>query len=97
MLAIGAFAAIKEIHYEAMSLQLCYKCQEAVERSKRTQSSLSTPRIPKPVERANRVLMFMENYPDKKDVNQAGLDALINYARNGNLLLLLLKVYNLFT
>ena len=39
-------------------------------------------KIPSSSTRANRVLMFMENYPTSKEVQEVGLDAICTYARN---------------
>lgn len=67
-----------------MSLQLCQKCQETVERARRVNTSSTTTKIPKSSERVNRVLMFMSNYPDRVEVVKTGLDALIYYSRNAD-------------
>jgi hypothetical protein len=84
MLLIGGNQAITEIEHEGVALQLCQSCQETVERTKRLHSSAITinTKFPKASERVNRVVMFMESYPDKASVIQAGLDALIYFARN---------------
>jgi len=84
VLAIGAKAAIVEIRNEATNLQLCQKCQEAVERSKRMHNNNTTDaiKIPRSADRMGRVLMFMESYPDREDVQCAALDAIITFARN---------------
>ena len=84
LLLIGGNQAITEIEHEGVALQLCQSCQETVERTKRLHSSAVTlnTKFPKASERVNRVVMFMESYPDKATVIQAGLDALIYFARN---------------
>lgn len=81
--AKGANAAVSEIQHEIISLQLCQRCQETVERARRVQSSSTSTKIPKSSDRVNRVLMFMNNYSDRVQVIRIGLDALIFYARNG--------------
>lgn len=84
VLARGAKAAIDEIDHEAVSLQLCQKCQETVERARRIHSSSTSTRIPKASDRVNRVLLFMSNYSDKAEVIVKGLDALIYFSRNND-------------
>jgi hypothetical protein len=84
VLLIGGNQAIREIEHEGMALQLCQSCQETIERGRRLHSTAITTntKFPKASERVNRVVMFMESYPDKPNVAQAGLDALIYFARN---------------
>ena len=72
-----------EIQGEAISLQLCHKCQETVERAKRVFSSSTATKIPRSCDRVNRVLMFMGNFIERASVTKAGLDALIYFAKNG--------------
>ena len=84
VLLIGARAAITEIADEADALMICTSCQEALERKKRLKSTAvqSEHALPTPKDRIKRVLTFMNNYHDKPDVIQAGLDACISYAGN---------------
>lgn len=85
LLAIGGNQAIREIEHEGVALQLCQACQETVERARRLHSVATTnAKFPKASERVNRVVLFMESYPDKATVIQAGLDALIYFARNSD-------------
>jgi hypothetical protein len=84
VLAIGANAAIKEILQEGLQLRLCQRCQEVIERSNNISSSGKVLKIPSTAMRANRILMFMENYPSAKDVQVAGLDSIIVFARNAD-------------
>lgn len=84
ILNTGAQAAIEEIESEALSLQLCQKCQETVERAKRVFSSSTVSKIPRSCDRVNRVLLFMNNYPTRASVTVAGLDALIFFAKNAD-------------
>lgn len=97
VLLIGGNQAIQEIEHEGVALQLCQSCQETVERTRRLHSSAITTntKFPKASERVNRVVMFMESYPDKVPVIQAGLDALIYFARNSNLLFTSLNTFTL--
>ena len=39
-------------------------------------------KIPSASERVNRIVMFMENYRQRKDVQKMAIDALIMYAKN---------------
>lgn len=67
-----------------LGLQLCHKCQETVERQRRIDDSSSIEnKLPRSCERISRVLMFMDNYPERVDVLTAGMDAVILFARNG--------------
>jgi len=84
VLAIGARAAIKEISHEGTQLRLCQKCQEVIERANNPLSVGTMIKIPASSTRVNRCLMFMENYPTRKDVQTMGLDALIVFARNAD-------------
>ena len=65
-----------------MHLQLCVSCQETVERAKKAGTGEKV-RLPKSSDRVNRILMFMENYKERKEVQQFGLDAMLAFARNG--------------
>jgi hypothetical protein len=82
VLVIGASAAINEIKAEGLSLQLCLKCQEALQRSRRAYQSDAVVKVPRSCDRMNRIVMFMENYPTKIDVLSAGLDAVILFCGN---------------
>jgi len=84
ILNTGARAAIEEIEGEAISLQLCHKCQETVERARRVFSSSTATKIPRSCDRVNRVLMFMGNFEDRATVTKSGLDALIFFAKNAD-------------
>ena len=86
ILQVGAKAAINEIRNEMNKLLLCEKCQEALELSKRMQDTGITDgvKIPSSNDRVNRVLMFMENYPDRVEVLCCALDAMIVFSRNGD-------------
>jgi hypothetical protein len=84
VLAVGARAAIQEISHEGLQLRLCQKCQEVIERANNPLSIGKMLKVPSSATRANRVLMFMENYPTRKDVQMKGLDALITFARNAD-------------
>jgi hypothetical protein len=95
LLLVGGNQAIREIEHEGVALQLCQSCQETVERERRLHSTAVTTnaKFPKASERVNRVVMFMESYPDKATVAQAGLDALIYFARNSKHLRLFVSVF----
>lgn len=84
VLAIGAKAAISEIADEADSLVICSHCQHAMDRKKRLKATgpISEVKAPTPLDRIRRVLTFMKNYIDKKEVLQTGLDACIAFAGN---------------
>jgi hypothetical protein len=82
-LVIGGNQAIREIEHEGVALQLCSRCQETVERARRIYTSVLVQKLPRPSERVNRVILYMESYPDKVAVIKAGLDALIFFSRNG--------------
>ena len=81
VLTVGARAAIKEIDHEGVQLRLCRNCQETIHR---LENPLETKqfKVPTSSERANRILMFMENYPQRLDVQMQGIEALTVYARN---------------
>ena len=82
---IGAIVAIDEINKEALSLQMCQKCQETVEKFKRMKNATAKEvKIPKSSDRVNRVIMFMNNYVDRVDVQVPGLDAIIAFIQNGS-------------
>lgn len=83
-LAIGAKASIEEIRLESTSLQLCHSCQEIIERQKHPLGLAAKISLPKPNDRVNRVLRFMDNYLDRQDVQISGLDAVLKYARNAD-------------
>eukprot|EP00607_Mallomonas_marina_P010462 CAMPEP_0182422226 /NCGR_PEP_ID=MMETSP1167-20130531/7846_1 /TAXON_ID=2988 /ORGANISM="Mallomonas Sp, Strain CCMP3275" /LENGTH=405 /DNA_ID=CAMNT_0024600079 /DNA_START=125 /DNA_END=1342 /DNA_ORIENTATION=+ len=84
ILATGADAAMEEIIRETMSLQLCHKCQENVERQFRIEACISDTRLPLSYERVNRILLFMDNYPRRKAIQRVSLDALLYFARNAD-------------
>ena len=84
VLKIGAQAAIKEIKQERVALRLCMSCQEVIERENNPELIGQIIKIPPSSQRANRVLMFMENYPTRKEVQVIGLDALLVFARNSD-------------
>jgi len=87
ILAIGAAAAMVDITYEESNLLMCRNCQEVLERSKfKGILGLVDVSIPKTADRVNRVVMFMENYTSRKDVQLLALDALMTYAKNCKLL-----------
>jgi hypothetical protein len=82
---VGAPASIIEINNEALSLQLCQKCQETIEIVKQKRTNICTViKIPKSSERINRVLKFMDNFLLSKEVQMAALDAVITFARNAD-------------
>jgi hypothetical protein len=93
VIAVGARASISEINSEAVGLQLCHRCSEALERAKKPLHSFSHPssssalgggavKVPRPCDRINRVLKFAENYLTREDVMVASLDATIAFANN---------------
>lgn len=83
VLSIGANAAMTEINDEMNALQLCHHCQEVLERNKRKgEYGLVEIKIPVASERVNRIVMFMENYRLRKDVQKVAIDALIMFAKN---------------
>jgi len=84
VLSLGATAAINEIKEEAISLQLCAKCQETMARMKSIGNSVGIQKRPKSSDRVNRVLMFMENYLKTKKVQLCGLDALVYFSKNAD-------------
>lgn len=84
ILAIAADAAIEEILRESISLQLCQRCQETMDRANRLESAITITKLPRSCERVQRVLYFMANYPKRKLVQKAGLDALLYFARNAD-------------
>ena len=61
------------------------KCQEATERAFRIEAGISDISLPLSYERVERVVMFMKCYPRRKAIQRAGLDALLYFARNGNI------------
>ena len=81
VVAIGADAAIKEITEEGTNLILCVHCQEVVERAKKAGTGQNVT-LPRSADRVNRVLMFMENYAEKKEVQICGLNAMMRFANN---------------
>jgi hypothetical protein len=87
MLVVGAKASIQEISNEALNLELCRCCQEIIERNKHPIGVAAKVSVPKPSDRINRVLRFMDNYLDRIDVQIAGLDAVLKYARNADAIL----------
>ena len=84
VLSIGAGAAIQEIRKEALSLQLCQVCQETVERERRRTGGSFETKMPQSSDRINRVLMFMESYPNREDVLAESLNAVLLFARNAD-------------
>lgn len=86
ILAIAADAAIEEILRESISLQLCQRCQETMDRANRLETAVTMTKLPRSCERVQRVLYFMANYPRRKQVQKAGLDALLYFARNADAL-----------
>jgi hypothetical protein len=83
ILAIGAAAAMVDITYEESNLLMCRNCQEVLERAKfKGILGLVDVKIPKTSDRVNRVVMFMENYTSRRDVQLLALDALMTYAKN---------------
>ena len=82
-IAIGAPASILEINEETVNLQLCQKCQETIELIKQKRFETKGIKIiPKSYERINRVLKFMDNFLVSKEVQIAGLDAILAFSRN---------------
>ena len=62
---------------------MCLSCQEVLERAKfKGVYGLVEIKLPKMSDRVNRVVMFMENYQTRKDVQILALDALITYVKN---------------
>lgn len=84
VLSLGAAVAIDEIKEEALSLQLCAKCQDTMARMKSIGNSIGTQKRPKSSDRVNRVLMFMENYLKTKKVQICGLDAVMYFSKNAD-------------
>jgi len=84
ILATGADAAMEEILRESTSLKLCNACQDVMERQFRIEACISDTHIPKCYDRVNRILSLMENYPRKKAVQKASLDALLFFSRNAD-------------
>jgi hypothetical protein len=84
LLAIGASIAIEEIQNEALNLKLCLKCQEIILKEKNPVMGTSKDKftLPKPTDRVNKVIKFMQNYMARADVQIAALDAVINFSRN---------------
>jgi hypothetical protein len=88
-LAAGAGAAVNEINDEAISLQLCEKCQVTLDKLKRAalppgaEAAVSTGEVKKSSDRVNRVLMFMDNYLTRRDVIICGLNAIVYFSQNG--------------
>lgn len=84
ILATGADAAMEEILRESTSLKLCNACQDVLEREFRMEACISDTYIPKCFDRVNRILFLMDNYPRKKAIQKASLDALLFFARNAD-------------
>lgn len=78
---MGAKIAVKEIKHEGGCLQMCQKCQQTVERTRKL-GSMSDVKIPASSDRVNRVTSFMESYMDKVNVQVQGLDAVLAFAHN---------------
>lgn len=74
--------SIQEVEREGLSLQLCERCQETIERAKNKNYFQAVVKVPRSSERVNRVLKFMDNYLARTDVQIVALDAAINFARN---------------
>lgn len=84
VLKVGAKASIEEINKESVNLQLCACCQEIIERQRHPLGHAAKIVVPKSADRISRVLRFMDNYTDLADVQIAGLDAVLRYARNAD-------------
>ena len=84
VLEVGAITAIQQIGHESVQLRMCRKCQEVLERASADVRSNKVIKVPSVSVRANRVLMFMENYPKRKDVQKIGLDAMYIFANNAD-------------
>ncbi|MBX9703510.1 MAG: hypothetical protein K2X39_05100 [Silvanigrellaceae bacterium] len=82
ILAIGASIAIEEIQNESLNLKLCVKCQEIILKEKNPVGTAEKIVLPKPTERVNKVIKFMQTYTARADVQVAALDAVINFSRN---------------
>eukprot|EP01034_Spumella_vulgaris_P022222 gene22222-28336_t len=82
LMAIGAAVSIQEVEKEGLSLQLCQKCQETIERAKNKNYFQAVVKVPRSSDRVNRVLKFMDNYLARVDVQIVALDAVINFTRN---------------
>lgn len=82
ILEVGAKLSIKEMKAEGVYLQLCYKCSELIERSKRAKFAKSKFKIPRSQDRINKVFKLMENYIEREDVMVVGLDAALIFCRN---------------
>ncbi len=74
--------SIQEVEREGLSLQLCERCQETIERAKNKNYFQAVVKVPRSSDRVNRVLKFMDNYLARVDVQIVALDAVINFARN---------------
>lgn len=85
ILVNGSIIAIQEIKRESTYLRLCQKCQEVVERERMIQTGNFDYKVIKPIDRVNRLLMFMSNYTTREDVQHAVLDAIVTFTRNGDL------------
>lgn len=84
IVVVGSKQAIKEIQRENSSLQICYCCQEKLEKSRRMQYCIDEIKVPLPTDRVNRVCMFMLNYLDRVEVVTHGLDAIITFVENAD-------------
>lgn len=80
---MGAAASIQEIEQEGLNLLLCKNCQEIIIRDKNPYS-IAKVSVPRPAERINRVLRFMDNFMLRLDVQIAALNAVIKFARNSD-------------
>ena len=83
ILISGSSVAINEIKKESTYLRLCRKCQEVVEREIMLETGVISNKIPRSIDRINRILMFMTNYSVREDVQCAGLDAILTFSKNG--------------
>mmetsp|Transcript_16418 Transcript_16418/g.14809 ORF Transcript_16418/g.14809 Transcript_16418/m.14809 type:complete len:451 (-) Transcript_16418:53-1405(-) len=84
ILAVGSKVAILEIRKESTYLRLCKKCQEVVERELMLETGAIDTKLPKPIDRINRIIMFMKNYMTRDDVQCAALDCIITFCKNAD-------------
>lgn len=63
-------------------MKLCIKCQEIILKEKNPVGTKDKIVLPKPTERVNKVIKFMQTYMARADVQVAALDAVINFSRN---------------
>eukprot|EP01035_Chromulina_nebulosa_P021660 gene21660-28028_t len=84
ILAVGSKVAILEIRKESTYLRLCKKCQEVVERELMLETGAIDTKLPRPIDRINRIIMFMKNYMTRDDVQCAALDCIITFCKNAD-------------